>query len=439
MNKKILVSFDHFRIGGRETYIAAYGEYLKRRGYELHLVAETVSNPLAEKLFSSICNTPQDSSGDSIAEESLVSRLRLGIRYLRQLEPDLIWVQHYSSMPALVWSLVERIPLMLTIHGPLFGVGRVGDRLDLLGISHHLASCPRITVVSEEIAAQLEKLGLPRDQIKLLPNAISRSDFSALSPAIGDELYCVMLARRQKLEHLRAGVLVFSALKRRFPGARLKLFTGYIHSEAPLRDLPKRREELSRVLGRKWLLRHPQAFAALGAIELQSLTSEPMREIEAADVVFGMGRVLLEAIAAGKVPVLIGYERPISVVTAANYARLAVNNLSGREQADTTPAKIAAEIANVLSSRRSDVLGSLQDQIALEPWGNDLCELLRHMPRSDDNANEVLGDTSETRRLRISAGRLLNGRMSLDEWLETLENSTRRSHPQLIDLLIERD
>ena len=174
------------------------------------------------------------------------------------------------------------------------------------------------------------------------------------------------------------------------------------------------------MLGRKWLLRHPRVFAALDAVELRELIDDPLREIASADLVFGMGRVLLEAIAAAKLPVMIGYQDPIALISSENIERLGDSNFSGRGESACGSKKLAEEIDQQLKRDRSNEAGKLQEAIQLDPHVCELQEILERL-QAGENKLVLSGGLSE-RVIRLSV-KLARNELSPEHYVANLKSS----------------
>lgn len=345
MISSILISSDNFWTGGRETFIKSYSDLCKQEDINLYLLVDQIANSGISNIFEDHCWL-MDKSKQNVELGEWITR---GGNFISNTKPDLIWAQHYRTLPAWLLSVQHRLPLVTTIHGPLLGVGRVATVEDAIGVTLALHRGAGVTAVSQEIVDQLIQLDVAASKITLIPNSVSVGNNPCVSesgvPEVGvanseqqsPAINCVMLTRAQKLEHIRAGVCLFAKLRKRMPTARLTIYSG-INSETDAKPTTNKIFSLfqvlavSRKLGRRWLLKNIKLINALPYISMQPLTAEPEQAIQRADIVFGMGRVVLEAMALERLAVLIGYQTPIGLVTEQNFDAYQTTNFSGREQ-----------------------------------------------------------------------------------------------------------
>lgn len=325
----LLVTLDNFWIGGRETFLVANLQLLKAdAGTRVALMADSVGGQAHGGIFDEILSL------DAMPGSGVGRWLTQGAELIARNRTDMIWAHHYRVLPAWLLAHLDKIPLHVTFHGSLSGPGRIDAPQDALGITLAIHRGGILTAVSREIADQLVALGADERKVLLMPNRVHLPPTTpASSRPIGpvSPLSLVMLTRQQKLGHIREAVRFLHALRRRGYQARLTIFSG-------LKDIddgsPKPREggflETARRLGRKWALRNPALVPVLPFIRFRSATNEPMKVISDADVVLGMGRVVLEGLAANKPTILIGYERTIGLVTRAKLSTYEEANFSGR-------------------------------------------------------------------------------------------------------------
>lgn len=368
MISSILISSDNFWTGGRETFVKSYSDLCKQERINLYLLADQIANSGVSNIFEDHCSL-MDKSKQIVELGEWITR---GGCFVNNTKPDLIWAQHYRTLPAWLLSVQHRLPLVTTIHGPLLGVGRVATVEDAIGVTLALHRGAGVTAVSQEIVDQLIQLGIAASKITLIPNSVSVGNNPCVSaggvPEVGvaradqqsSTINCVMLTRAQKLEHIRAGVCLFAKLRKRRPEARLTIYSG-INSEIDARVTRNKTFNLfqilavSRKLGRRWLLKNIKLINVLPYLSMRPLTSEPEEAIQRADIVFGMGRVVLEAMALERLAVLIGYQTPIGLVTEQNFDAYQTTNFSGREQAPKCVDDIVQEIVNKIGQIKQAV------------------------------------------------------------------------------------
>ena len=412
----ILVTTDNFWIGGRETFLLSNLELLRRRDQvRVRLLANDVVTCDALKVFDEVKSLRGSRSN------SLKGWLAEGIRVMQSESLDLIWAQHYQLLSAWILSVQIDVPLLVTFHGPLLGPGAPTTVEEALGAAIAIHRGGILSAVSHEIAEQLFALGAPSDRVRILPNKVPVEELEEVHTTRRQqrELRLVMLTRPQKLGHIRAGAEFLHAVRRSGYRARLTVYSGYVRVDGGAKDREGRHEFVAaRRLGRKWLMRNPKLWSVLRDIEFCPPTDDPARVIADADIVVGMGRVVLEGLAARRPTVLIGYEKAVGVVSGENFDKYGFSNFSGRGLRGDLMEDIAAIAVDALSMRSADreYLCRLVD---IERSYGHLVETLDSAARMRPCCN-VFGGTG------MSVERLLNGEISESSFLNSLRRTLSR-------------
>lgn len=336
---RLLVCTDNFWIGGRETFLASYLRGLRGHGVEAGLIATQIANGAAGlDVF--------DSQVECLSPDGRVATwrnwLERGDALIRTNRPNVIWAQHFELLPAWLLAMRHGIPLLVTFHGPLSGGDRI-PLLDAIGMTLAIRRGGMVSAVSPELA---ESIGEGGEGIRIIPNAVEWPAEGASSPPVRlRRVACI--ARSSKLGHLRAAARLFGECRRRC-GVRDLTVAGGIHPAAATCDpgWPWRAAAAGRMLGFRWSLKQGPAFAArLARIRVSGPVANSGKLIAAQDGVFGMGRVVLEAMAAGRPAVLIGYDEAIDVIDGENFDRFAAKNFSGRGAIPNAHSVIAGRLS----------------------------------------------------------------------------------------------
>jgi hypothetical protein len=209
--------------------------------------------------------------------------------------------------------------------------------------------------VSNEVVKTIrEVLPLPRD-IDVFRNATKwnlRADRDVNLPRTA---HALIVSRSQKLGHLRAG---FDLFARAYWSGLVKRLI--IISATPPGAIPLKGRFLaaSGLLGLSWCFSKGFKFLfPLLATRVVPATYPLDPFFQKAELVLGMGRVVVEGLAWGKKCVLIGYERAIDLVDADNFSSLAESNFSGRQCVALSPECIISRLANhQRPPKESDIL-----------------------------------------------------------------------------------
>lgn len=118
MNKSILIITQYYSIGGLETYINTQVKDLVAHGYQVHLMYAVVADPSLLPDGLSSCHENIHLSNGSI--EQLVQGVDLIRQVIKEKGIDVIHVHPFDCIfPAVIAADCEKIPSLLTLHGPL--------------------------------------------------------------------------------------------------------------------------------------------------------------------------------------------------------------------------------------------------------------------------------------------------------------------------------
>lgn len=345
MSRSILVTTDAFRTGGRETFLETMAGLLRaHEPTRLSLIADDIRNPIVDAVF--------DTHIEPGAEHNGGAWLAAGADLVDGAGVDLVWAQHYKTLAAWLLCAVHGRPLLVTFHGPPLGAGYVTSPLDALGIVLSIHRGGLLSAVSEEVRAELTALGAAPGSVRIMPNRVRiphDPGVERLPPRRSDPnaIRLVMLSRRQKLDHMRAGLFLLLAIRKLGRTATLTIHsdvtTGSAH--APTSGSF---QQLATLFGRKWLLAHPRLWPVLAHVTLAPATTRPQAVIDAADAVVGMGRVVLEAAAMLRPAVLTGYSRNIDLLSAGRFEEFQHTNFSGRGVAPRPLEEIAHKLIHTV-------------------------------------------------------------------------------------------
>ena len=358
---KILILIDNFLIGGRETFIKSYLSALSdKQEYSFGLMANRINESVLGSSFDYVHAMDKESPllNDWLSEGHLC---------IEEFKPDIVWVHHYQLLTAWLLSCYYQIPLMCTLHGSIQNQGKFKRIQDQLGLACILKYPSSISTVSGEIKDQLMEIDGDRNS-SLLVNAIrikehnqrNLNEKKSQKNVKQNKSYAfVLLTRQQKLDHLRVGIKLFCKLKKHFPGSRLTIHTG--------RNINERggsSKQLISIVGRKWTLKTPAFLFNINSIEVKPLVDDVTSVLEKADVVLGMGRVMIEAIAYRKVALLVGYDHYVGVINDNNFMSLQHNNFSGRESIQQAEESIVKNIDQFMLNQNS--LERMFDEVDVE-------------------------------------------------------------------------
>ncbi len=232
-------------------------------------------------------------------------------RIMRKEKIDLLHVNHGKALVlGAVLSRLRRIPLVYTINGvtPRELPGSLKD--------YWFRRVSRVIAVSEESAAHfLRRVRFPAERVVICRNAIDFAHFQRAPKGAEGGLRLLYLSRLDR-DKRRAVDAVMEAAALAFP-ARRWLRLRILGDGRQMGRIRKKARALNAALGGD-------------VITVEGWVDDPLASFAAADAVLGVGRCVLEAIAAGRPVLVVGNEKIGGWVTEANFLGLQKENFSGR-------------------------------------------------------------------------------------------------------------
>jgi len=235
-------------------------------------------------------------------------------RIMRREQIDLLHVNHGKTLLlGAILSRLRKVPLVYTIHGvSRRELPRTGKNLLFRRVS-------RVLPVSEESAAFFaSRVRFPAERVVVLRNAIDFSHFAPGAANQGDGLDFLYLSRldQDKRAAVEAAMGAVALIASDRPQPRLRILGDGRQCAAVM----KKARAINDRLGRE-------------AIVVEGWAEDPAPYMDKAAAVLGVGRCVLEALAAGRPVLVLGNERIGGWVTASNFAVLQRANFSGRGSA----------------------------------------------------------------------------------------------------------
>ncbi|HGM5805411.1 TPA: glycosyltransferase family 4 protein [Serratia marcescens] len=171
MNKSILIITQYYSIGGLETYIDTQVKDLVAQGYQVHLMSAAVADStlLPEELSSYHENA--DLNIGSIGQLSqAIDSIR---RVIKEKNIDLVHVHPFDCIfPAVIAADCEKVPSLLTLHGPLSLQHFTKNIYNQALAIYFLKTLQTIFCVSQETADQLAEI-IDHPSVMIIPNLIN--------------------------------------------------------------------------------------------------------------------------------------------------------------------------------------------------------------------------------------------------------------------------
>jgi glycosyltransferase involved in cell wall biosynthesis len=305
--KSLLIVTELFTLGGLETHIRGEIENLTEAGVEVHLAVGKAfqDSLLPSGLTSTTHGLPL---GPDCSPEELLAAIDQLRKIIRQHGIECVHVHPFTSIiPAVVAAELERVPYVITLHGPA-SLASYGPIYDLLVRDVILPSAPLIVAVSPEVQ-NLLTIHATNESVICIPNAVAFQETFGETPvtSLTDQRWLVV----SRLDQFKMQGIVDFCIKARACGIPGVVIAG---------DGPAKKH-LCQIIAEQ---------GGSDYVELIGASTEVPSLIQRFSGVAGMGRVVLEGISARKPVVLVGYDGVKGVVDKQFLAKVAERNFSGR-------------------------------------------------------------------------------------------------------------
>lgn len=365
---KILIVAEIFKLGGLETNILTTIKLLKEKGNVVYFATQSTSDitiikkEIEDVLF--IENwVPLTGSSFSNSYHKIRD-------YLIDKNIDFVFLHpHEGMIPSAMASLKLNIPYRVIIHSPMNLSAVYGILYKKLLVDFVFPNAQSIYCVSREVLSYLENLN-SNLSLKLVPNPIDTDKFAPVyKEDKNKDFYMISRLDKDKLPGLKAAIEYYVFRQKEDGLFKDRL---YIVGDGEA----KKDFEI-------WVAETYPDIKEISFIGRQDNMHEIIKE---AKVVFGMGRVVLEASALNKRVILAGYDGLKGMISVENIDAFFENNFSGRY------------VQNVpFEEIKNQYLSSLefQENYKLRPWieqnvgkyavSNILAEDLRQQTRQINN------------------------------------------------------
>lgn len=310
----LLIVTEHYALGGLETYINTQADELAKQGWQMHLACGArFSAEQAGDRFASV------TQGLNVAANANLTGLLATVEQLR----DIIRSRHISAvhahpfttlLPALLAANLEGVPLLVSLHGPASVTGFHGPAYDYILTGLVVPFADRCLMVSPEVTQLTQAICGP-EGLHLHPNAVALALSEAATPDSAEPLHneCTepvdtagawLVVSRLDADKAPA-ILEFVRFARQAGIGSVHIAGDGSH--------------------KGWLEQ-----AAGAHVQFLGACHDVVARMPQYAGVAGMGRVVLEAAAAGRIVCLLGYDGVKGILDAAQWQQAALANFSGR-------------------------------------------------------------------------------------------------------------
>lgn len=321
---KVLMMVTYLDVGGTETHVLSLARALQKIGYTLGVISK--GGPMVGKFRLSgirVHLIPRNAHGAQVAR--IIGKIIHDERYQVVHAHDTDSFAVIGKYPSLL-----RVPSVLTIHGKYYSVP---------ALQRALTAANRVIAVSPSIYQWVQRMGIDKKKLTLIPNGIDTNLFSPQQN------------RRRIREPFRTVPDAFIvAYVSRFHGAKVRVARKVIlASERVAHRHPNFRVVMQGVgTSRTQLMR--EASRVNHSLERKVIsfvpTTQPVqRTYNTADLVVGTGRVAMEAMATGKPVIAVGVAGYHGIVTPKSVQNAIQTNFGDHSASRiTTPMILARDI-----------------------------------------------------------------------------------------------
>jgi GT2 family glycosyltransferase/glycosyltransferase involved in cell wall biosynthesis len=381
MKKSMMIVTEAFELGGVETYIRTEVEQLNKQGWHVHLVCG--------RRFSEVMlphGLASKTSGLALGPEATIEEFLRSVDQIvdiaRRENVSVINAHPFTSLISSVAAAsLLKIPCVATLHGPSSIAGSYGPAFDFMLASLILPAVSRVSAVSDEVAALARPYTDPA-RLSILVNAIT-PPLPVLPGIMTRSGRWLVVSRLDQAKS--SGIIDFART-----ATEIGLAGVDICGDGPHRSYVE--NSLSDLID-------------CGDVQLLGAHADAAALMPSYAGVAGMGRVVIEALAAGLPVVLVGYDGIKGLVDSNLYLAASWANFSGRGLATISSKELDQQIhqidARATAVLRDQVLAQRDasalwkdfavDAINMAPVHSEIIDtylqLLRVMhPRSQESA-----------------------------------------------------
>ena len=340
MKKNILICLEGLNIGGVETFVVNQASVLLSKGHTIVILAKEGLYTEKLKQEGAICIDFTFELGehfypDKIKQiQEIIEKYKINEVHINQF-PCIL-----SAMPA---SIFSNVPYIAYSH---VGVDDVFDWfMNTFEIYNYMfevyfQNAYKIVTIKEEAKNKLiERFHVPEEKIQIIYNSIDYEAVDSVRKEEENQKRRILLISRlsnDKKDSLYNGINLFKAYKEKVKEASLAIIgSGDMQSE--LEEYVKNNH--------------------MEGVEFKGPTSNVLEYINNADIVLGLGRCILEAIAMKRLAIILGHEELKGIVTPGNILSACQGNFAG----DNLPTYTIENVVENLNNLDDETIKQIQE------------------------------------------------------------------------------
>ncbi|WP_432723594.1 glycosyltransferase family 4 protein [Jeongeupia wiesaeckerbachi] len=305
--KAILIVTEAYLIGGLETHIRGEVSALTQLGCQVHMAVGTAFNDMLRpielvSLTTGVAMSPEASELDLVQSVELIRRI------IRRNSIDCVHAHPFISLiPAFIAAALENVKFVVTLHGPSSLSGVYGPIYDFFVKSLIFPGSSLVISVSKEIL-QLTRPFLGSSNFALLPNGVEFSELGADVEYPFADTRWLLVSRLDDSKIIGIMDFILKAKASGIPGVAV----------------------VGDGSAKEGLVQWSKENDVEGFVEFLGFSDTVPNIMRKYAGVAGMGRVVLEGIAAEKCVAMVGYDGVKGIVDERLFDEAQYANFSGR-------------------------------------------------------------------------------------------------------------
>jgi len=361
MKKNILICGEHLNDGGVETAIVNEALILKENGHNVYVLAEKgIYTKILEKAgIENIDFKMEFKNGFDIEKSEKI------VNIIRQKEINEAHIHKFISIPACLPAFIlANIPYVVHLHEGLttsydWIMNLYSSYRDMLNM--YLKNAHKIIAITENVKKyNMNLFKIPENKYLVINNSINLKLFNNDKMKINFPIKKFLIISRlskEKEQSIKNGIDLFAKYSKCLKGCTLRI----VGSGPILEEIENYIKE------RKY-----------NNIEFVGTSSEVEKEIINSDIVLGLGRCIIEAMACKKMCCIIGYEKLKPIIKKENISQAMFENFSGRGLPDENIDSIIKQIRGINRRELKEIVNEnyevVKEKLDLEKNIYTICE-----------------------------------------------------------------
>jgi glycosyltransferase involved in cell wall biosynthesis len=338
MKKNILICGEHLNDGGVETAIVNDALILKKRGYNVYVLAargiytETLEKEGIENI---------DFKMDFVNGFDMEKAEKI-IKIIKQKEIDEAHIHKFISIPSCLPAfIIANIPYVVHLHEGLVSsydwvMNQFSSYRDMLNI--YFKNAYKIIAITENVKKyNMNLFNISEGKYIVIHNSINLKMFDYIKKENFPIKKFLLISRlcKEKEQSIKNGIELFNNYSKEEKECSLRI-VGSGSSDEKIKSYVRVNNYKN--------------------IYFVGRSSEIAKEIANSDIVLGLGRCIIEAMASKRICCIIGYENLKSIIKKDNIEQAMLENFSGRGLPNETIDSVIKQIKKMKKEQLNTIV-----------------------------------------------------------------------------------